>query len=130
MLPFHGQYDLDLSGSYEACDEMQTNDILETMIGKSSQLKLMHLNTQSMLSTFNGFALIVNKYPLDIITLSENWLKDNKDRLEYVSLPGFSKEFRNRDNINGGGGGAYIRDNIKYKRRKDIENTQPDMEHL
>ena len=26
--------------------------------------------------------------------------------------------------------GAYIRDNIKYKRPKDIENTQLDMEHL
>ena len=130
VLPFHGQCDLDLSGSSEACDEIQTNDILETMISKSSQLKLMHLNTQSMLSTFNEFALIVNKYPLDIITLSETWLKDNKDRLEYVSFPCFSKDFRNRDNIKGGGVGAYIRDNIKYKQRKDIENTQPDMEHL
>lgn len=130
VLPFHGQCDLDLSGSSSACDEIQTNDILETMMSKSSQLKLMHLNTQSMLSTFNEFALIVNKYPLDIITLSETWLKDNKDRLEYVSFPCFSKDFRNRDNIKGGGVGAYIRDNIKYKRRKDIENTQPDMEHL
>ena len=26
--------------------------------------------------------------------------------------------------------GPYIRVNINYKRRKDIENTQPDMEHL
>ncbi|PFX20980.1 putative RNA-directed DNA polymerase from transposon BS [Stylophora pistillata] len=131
MLPFHGQCDLDQSGPSEACYEMQANDeILESLIDKSSRLKLMHLNTQSMLSTFNEFALTVNKYPLDVITLSETWMKSNKDRLEYVSLPGFSKEFRNRDNVKGGGVGAYIRDNIKYKRRKDIENTQADIEHL
>ena len=98
-LPFHGYCDLDISGALiESSDKITLSDeILKAMQSKSSQLKLMHLNTQSMLSTFNEFALIVNKYPLDLITLSETWMKDNKDLLEYVSFPGFSREFRNRD---------------------------------
>ena len=40
------------------------------------------------------------------------------------------KMFRNRDIIRGGGVGIYLRDNIKFKRRKDIEKLQPDMENI
>lgn len=68
----------------------------------------MHLNTQSMVSTFNEFALTVKSYPLDIITLSETWLKNQKELLEYVSLPGYATEFRHREVAKGGGVGAYI----------------------
>ena len=90
----------------------------------------MHLNTQSMVSTFNEFLLTVNRYPLDIITLSETWLKDNHLLMEYVSIPGYTTEFRNRESIKGGGCGAYIKENINYKRRRDIENLFPELEHL
>lgn len=75
-----------------------------------------------MFLMFNEFVLIVNKYFFDIIILSEIWLKDNKDWLEYVFFFGFLKEFWNWDNIKGGGVGVYICDNIKYKWWKDIEN--------
>ena len=57
-------------------------------------------------------------------------MKNNKELLEYISLPDFSREFRNRDIIRGGGVGAYIRDTLSYKRRIDIENIQPEFEHL
>ena len=32
--------------------------------------------------------------------------------------------------MQGGGVGFYIKDTIKFKRRKDIENKMPDLEHL
>ena len=83
----------------------------------------MHLNTQSMVSTFDEFILTINQFPFDIITLSETWLKDNRHLLDYVSIPGYVNLFRNRDIIRGGGVGIYLRDNIKFKRRKDIEKT-------
>ena len=50
--------------------------------------------------------------------------------MQYVQLPGYVTEFRNRENHRGGGVGMYIEDNIRYKRRKDIEDTQPDLENL
>lgn len=50
--------------------------------------------------------------------------------LEYVQLPGFVTEFRNREKIRGGGVSAYIKDNLSYKRRKDIEGIQPELENL
>ena len=70
----------------------------------------MHLNTQSMVSTFNELLLTVNSHPLDIVTLSETWLRDQPQLLDYVSIPGFVTEFRNREGIRGGGVGVYIRE--------------------
>ena len=45
---------------------------------------------------------------MDVITLSETWLKNNPALLRYVSVPGYSAAFRNRESIKGGGVGAYI----------------------
>ena len=58
--------------------------------------------------------MTINQYPFDIITMSETWLKDNKYR----------------DWIRGSRVGIYIRESINFKCPKDIENLNPDMEHL
>lgn len=137
-LPFYNQQLLDqTSDSSEPVltspgNETQiprSDEIVNILKEKERQLRIMHLNTQSMVSTFNEFALPAN-YPLDIITLSETWLKDHRELLEYVSIPGYQTEFLHRKAIKGGGVGAYVRENIKYKRRKDIEEKQPNLEHL
>ena len=132
VLPFHGSSTLDMSCQSSASDdENVSNEILDTLKEKSAQLKIMHLNTQSMVSrTFNEFQLVINKYPFDVITLSETWLKNNPELLEYVKIPGYQMEYRNRENIKSGGVGMYIRENIKVSRRKDLENLHPDLEHL
>ena len=96
----------------------------------SGQLKIMHLNTQSMVSTFNELLLTVNSYPLDIAALRETWLRDQPQLLDYVTIPGFVTEFQNREGIRGGGVGVYIKENINYKRRRDIEYAHPELEHL
>ena len=83
----------------------------------------MHLNTQSMVSTFNEFALTIKSYPLDIITLSETWLKAHRELQEYVAIPGYVTEFRHREEIKGGGVGVYIKDNVKYKHCRDISGS-------
>ena len=103
---------------------------IHPLCSNSGQLKIMHLNTQSMVSTFNELLLTVNSYPLDIVALSATWLRDQPQLLDYVSIPGFVTEFRNREGIRGGGVGVYIRENINYKRRRDIENAHPELEHL
>ena len=83
-----------------------------------------------MTSTFNEFLVTVKQYPFDVLTLSETWLKDNRQLLEYVSIPGYNFEFRNRESIRGGGVGAYIKESVQYKRRKDIEKLKPELENL
>lgn len=83
-----------------------------------------------MLSPLDEPMLTVEKYPFDIVTMSETWLKDNPQLLTDVKMPGYSQKFRNRDNLRGSGARAYIIESLKYKRRKDIENVEPDFEHL
>ena len=72
----------------------------------------MHFNTQNMRSSFNEFQLFVSQLAMDIITMSETWLRDNPALLEYVTLPGYTSVFRNREGVKGGGVGAYISDSI------------------
>ncbi len=62
--------------------------------------------------------------------MSETWLKDNELLLQHVSIPGCCHAFHNRDKIEGGGVGVYVKEVIKFKRRKDIENRHPELEHL
>ena len=57
-------------------------------------------------------------------------MKDDAALLDYVTVPGYASVFWNRELIRGGGVGAYIHELIKFKRRKDIEDLQPDLEHL
>lgn len=48
-------------------DEETTQTIIRILREKSKDLRLMHLNTQCMTSTFNEFLLTVKQYPMDII---------------------------------------------------------------
>ena len=83
-----------------------------------------------MVSSFDELILLIKEYPYDVITMSETWLKNNPHLLNYVTIPGYSNIFRNRDYIRGGGVGVYLRDAIDFKRRTDIENIEPELEHI
>lgn len=100
------------------------------LTANNSHLSIMHLNTQCMTSTFAEFTVLINSYNFDIIALSETWLKDNPLLLQHVSVPGYQLCYNNRNVCKGGGVGAYIKDSIVFKRRKDIENLQPEFEHM
>lgn len=62
--------------------------------------------------------------------MSKTWLKNNLHQTKYVTTPGYNCLFHNLNAIRGGGVGVYIKDHIKYKRRSDIENKEPQIEHL
>ena len=65
-----------------------------------------------------------------MLTLSETRLRDNPALLDFMSVPGYITVLRNRESIKGGGVGSYIRNDINFKHRKDIENLQLDLEYL
>lgn len=94
-------------------------------------LKIFHLNTQSLLSTFAEFEAMAYEYKFDILTLSETWFTDNQHLIDHVQIPGYNLYYRNRNNNKRGGGvAAYIRDNIKCKVRNDIFSLDSSIEHL
>ena len=112
------------------CEEYEKTVRLNQQSVTYSVYGLCTFNTQSMVSTCDEFVVTINEYPLNVITLSENRLKDNPSLLDFVSVPGYTTIFRNRESIKGDSVGAYIRNDINFKHRKDIENLQLDLEHL
>ena len=50
-----------------------------------------------MSSTFDEFQVMVYHHTFDIITLSETWLRNDTNLLQYVQIPGYSFRYKNRD---------------------------------
>ena len=125
----------DLSDAHEAvCNN--TTDVefedphLDALKRNSKNLSVVHINTQSMVSTFDHLLIAIERYSFDIISMSETWLKNNSLLLQHVTIPGYTHAFNSRDKIKGGGVGVYIKESIKFKRRTDIEERYPSLEHL
>ena len=122
VLPFFNcQYPDTLEELHDSAIDTTSLQITEILKEHSKDLSIMHFNTQSMVSSFNEFQVLVSQLPMDIIRMSETWLRNNSTLLDYVTLPGYTALFRNHEGTRGGGVGAYISDSIQFKRRKDIE---------
>ena len=83
-----------------------------------------------MSSTFDEFQVMLYRRPFDIITLSETWLQNDTNLLQYVQIPGHSFCYKNRDEQRGGGVGMYIKDTIKHKERQDLSKLDEVIEHM
>lgn len=83
-----------------------------------------------MTSTFSEFLLTMKNYPMYVALLSETWLRDHKELLDYVSIDGYATEFCHRVATKGGEVGASMKENVAYRQRFDIEKSQPDLAHL
>jgi len=109
--------------------EPYTNKHKEKLNELNKHISICHLNTQSMNSTFDEFQFMISEMKFDIITLSETWLKNDKNLLEYVKVPGYEFVYRNRDEKRGGGVGIYIKETINFKIRNDIVKIDETIEH-
>lgn len=58
-------------------------------------LSFVHLNTQSMSSSFNESYVTLQQNTFEIITLSKTWIHDNKHLLENVKIPGHNFIYKN-----------------------------------
>jgi len=100
--------------------ETESNMHLEILQSNRNQTSIAHINTQSLLSSFDEFTVMLNIYKFDIITLSETWLQSNQQQLDYVKIPGYNQLFKNRDNKRGGGVGLYAKENFCFTPRNDL----------
>ena len=61
----------------------------------TKHLSIGHLNTQSVVSSFDEFNVMLQEQPFDILTLSET-LKGDVNLLNYVQIPGYKFSYKNR----------------------------------
>ena len=88
---FHSNELVDMPSIYENTSVFDStlDPHRDAIAMRPKQVSFIHLNTQSMTSTFDELLITVQDYGFDIITLSETWLKDNKHLLDHVSIPGY-----------------------------------------
>ena len=130
--PFYNITDLNtLNASVSELSESSFIDTHKSQIDSCSRLlKILHLNTQSMVSSFPEFECMVSTYNFDMYCLSETWLSDNQHLLDHVQIPGYSMFYQNRSNKRGGGVGVYLKESMKCKVRNDITKLDDQLEHL
>ena len=110
-LPFHND------NPFSEQSTMSDGTQHETLLNNNyKNLKFLHINTQSLLSSLGEFNVLVQRYNFDIIAMSETWLKDNPTLLQYVQIPEYNLHYNNRDKIKGGGVGCYIKSSLNCKR--------------
>ena len=95
-----------------------------------STKSIAHVNTKSLITTFDAFHLILENHKFHIVALSETWLKDNKHQHEYVQILGYNTVFRNRENKKGGGVGFYVKDHLRFTLRNDIMKVDNSIETI
>ena len=126
LLPFHN-----VSIEETIIEERSHDQTDESFqVPHQNNTSIAHLNARSICSSFPEFQLFVETYKFDFMTTSETWLKDDNKMIDYVQIPGYQLEYRNRGNRRGDVG-VYIKESIKeYKVRKDINRIGVDIEHL
>ena len=92
------------------CTMIDINDVDPHLVALTEccSLKIAHLNTQSMLSSFEEFKVMLHTYPFDIICLTETWMTDNKHLLDYITIPGYAISYHNRTEKRDGSVGVYL----------------------
>ena len=69
---------------------------------------------------YTGFELCFRQCPLDIISLSETWLRDKRLLLKYVKIPDLTFFLQKRNVKHGREVSVHVIKQIKYKGGDDI----------
>ena len=83
-------------------------------------LHFVHLNARSILPKMGELDILAHNTNAAIIAVTESWL-DNTIHDNEVCIPGYSIQRKDR-NREGGGVCMFIRNNINFNRRSDIDN--------
>ena len=75
-----------------------------------------------MASIYTKFQETNYECNFDILTLSETWLTENQNLLDYVELSGYDLYYNNREKKRGGGVAAYVRESLECTLDTDIEH--------
>jgi exonuclease III len=106
----------------------QMSDIVEA--NKNSSLSMLHLNIRSTPKNLDTFVATLHSsaMEIDLITLSETWLKSSNADLH--GIEGYAHEYLTRETRSGGGTSIYIKENWIYKIRNDLSHSSDEFEML
>ena len=102
----------------EAFNEYVSHNKLTTSY--NNLFSMIHFNCRSILKNFDDIIALINflSIKFTVIGVSETWLKDNSIQ---CNILGYNFLSNNRKNRRGGGVGIYIKDDLVFKCRNDVE---------
>ena len=128
-LPFPDLNHLDSTIESENNISSTSYDYIESLNKHRNHTSIAHLNTQSLLSTFTEFTMMLSLYSFDIVCVTETWLKNDSTQINYVQIPDYDFVYANRTSSKGGGVGLYISQKFSYKTRNDLTKIDTSIEH-
>ena len=108
-----------VNSCYYETDEF--NDLFKSHI-YNNKMKILNINARSIIKNYNEFAVILQNFEIsfDIITMEETWLDDSLTPL--VQMDGYSLITKHKKRRKEGGGiGIYVRNDLKYIERSDLD---------
>ena len=85
-------------------------------------LKVCHLNARSLLPKIDTLRLLINKNPLDVIAISETWLKPTVTNAE-INITNYSITRHDRTDKTGRGTAICVRNGMPYRSRTDLQKN-------
>ena len=130
-LPFHFfNYEQEFLGHVGNIDILNTQNVFTVVDNpdnlyeclKNKGLHFLHLNAQSMFRKLPQFQYIADKYNPAIIAITETWLDDSYTN-NSIKIEGYNLIRRDRQ-AHAGGVCMYIRENLPYNPREDLQNNE------
>ena len=87
---------------------------------KKKGLHFVHINARSLTPKLSEINYIVNKYNIAVLAISESWLEESHTDAS-IKIEGYNIIHRDRE-THAGGLFMYIRDDIIYNHRPDLQN--------
>ena len=88
-------------------------------INNINSVTIGHLNVRSLLPKIHEVQFLLHISNFDVLCINESWLDDNIP-IQEISIPGYNLLTKHR-NRHGGGIIVYIKNELKYCRRLDLE---------
>ena len=100
------------------------------MLNLSSNFLLYHTNVRSAVKNLDNYVTYLNnlQHKFSITGLSETWLNDSKADL--INVLGYHCIHKYRCDRSGGGVSIFVRDDINYKPRPDLDIFNENMESV
>ena len=119
-----------LSEYSDNCDYVSVEETKEGI--EHSSLACIQWNVRGLISKQSDISKFLQicggSKQIDLVIISESWL--TKDNIKKVNIPGYSYVGNNRPSRRGGGVGFLIRNNLKFRIRKDLHIDSAIMENI
>jgi len=96
-----------------------------SLLENRGKIEMCRVNARSIYASrchnkLYDLAVVASVHNFDILCVTEGWLSSNVDN-SCISLSGYSEPFRLDRNSFGGGVMAYVKSDLFYTRRRDLE---------